>query len=223
MEQVIAFILGWLASFSASVVYALGVRPNIDIHIEDDQQQLTATFPTGIKYRVIHLLVENKRADFLWRWYTERQTAWGCEVVLEVLFANDNTKRALPDKIIARWSSTSEPTVTLFGGGSINGQPIPRAVYDKSKLPYGRRFDLHGNMQEKIDLIIKNSGEQECYILSNESYQFPYLNNPKWKLDKGNYLVTVQAQSGRIKKQKTFKISNDGIKLEDVIIEVYNP
>jgi len=222
-----AFILGVLASFIASIIFQfffqLGIRPEIDIRTEDPQIKLSGQRTGQPKHRFIHLVIENKRAWVPWKFVTERQTAWNCEVSYEFFSALEPNKKLIQDKVIARWAAAIEPILpALDPHRGINSQAVRQTIPDPSKLPFGRKYDLHGGTQENIDLIIKIEGQQECYVFSNESYLLGWKNQ-NWKLGIGEYLVKVQARSGQITKQKTFKIINEGTTLEDVFVETYSP
>lgn len=221
MDWIAAFVLGWIASFAASAVFSWGTRPSIEIRVEQDSVKNIGQRPGYPRHRFFHLLVENRQAPYPWRWFTQRDTAWACEVRLDFYYADRPTEKAISDMVIARWSSSPEliQPVVLPTNVSINGQPATRisAIPDLTKLPYGRRMDLHSGKPEALVLVVKMEGQQQSYVFSNESYWLGWEND-RWRLDGGKYKVVAEIQSGRYRRKKIFCLANKGKRLDSVTV-----
>lgn len=224
MGWIWAFVLGWLASFTASAVYAWGMTPSLDIRTEPGTTKHIGRRDGHPEHRFLQLEVENKQAPLPWRWFTERNTAWACEVFLDFYHADRPSEKAIADTVIARWSSTPEliQPVILPTNVGINGQPAMRigAIPDLTKLPYGRRMDLHSGTPEAIALVVKIEGQSQCYVFSNESYLLGW-ENKNWQLDAGKYRIVAEIRSGRSRKRKTFSLNNEGQQLDSVVVSPY--
>ena len=220
MSVLVAFALGWIASFLASAMYSWGRRPSIDIIAEADPARNTGQRSGLAKHRFFHLLVQNKPAHYPWHWFTNRDTAWACEVRLEFYHADRPNEKAIPDTILARWSATPEllqPVMLADASGTSRYTTIP----DLSKLPYGRRLDLHSGGSEPVALVVKMEGLEQCYAFSNESYWLGW-ENKQWQLGTGEYKVIAEARSGRYIKAKTFRLVNRGTKLDSVRVSPWH-
>ena len=121
-----AFVLGWIASFTASVVYAWGTRPSFDIRT--DSSEYIGQREGYPRHRFFQLSLENREAPYPLRWFAQRNTAWASEVRLDFYHADRPTEKAIADTIMARWSSGPEllqPAV-FPTNVSISGQPASR-------------------------------------------------------------------------------------------------
>ena len=221
MDWIWAFVLGWIASFSASAIYSWGKLPSIEIRTEPDSQMNIGQRTGYPRHRFLHLILENKEAPYPWRWFTQRDTAWACEVSLDFYFGHQPSEKAISNTVIARWASSPEllQPVVLPTNVSISGQPASHvsAIPDLTKLPYGRRMDLHSGKPEAVTLIVKLESQRQCYVFSNESYWLGW-ENESWRLKEGKYKIIAEIRSGRYKKSKTFYLINEGVKLDSVTI-----
>lgn len=218
MSWIWAFVLGWIASFLASAFYGWGKRPVIEISTEPDPTPSIGQMPGHPKHRFFHLIVENKEAPFLWRRFTQRDTAWACEVSLSFYFADRPREKAIPDTVIARWSSAPEllqPVV--LPNVSVGGQAARSTIPDLTKLPYGRRMDLHAGKPEPLDLVVKFEGQRQCYVFGNESYWLGW-ENEGWRLEGGEYSIVAEIRSGGYRKTRIFRLTNNGTQLDSVTV-----
>ena len=79
-----------------------------------------------------------------------------------------------------------------------------------------RRKDILPRKEgEPIAVAVKHRGENKCYAFSNESYQFPDLEKPDWRLGQGSYKVEVTVRSEDQELSEVFVLENKGVELGD--------
>jgi hypothetical protein len=102
-----------------------------------------------------------------------------------------------------RWTNIPEPIPIGFVTDSNNRRValIPAEYHG---------VDVYPGDSEYLDIAMRADGDEECYGWSNESYFCtPLWRNPKWKLDRGRYLVKVIVTSSGQKIARWFRIENN--------------
>lgn len=140
-----------------------------------------------------------------------RRPAWACRATLNVCDSHGQSVTGSP--VLARWSSQPEP-ITSF---SVGAQVVMAA--DLAKMIAGRQVDVHCHFDERLVIAIKEEGDDDVFLFTNESYAHVGGRNPAWRLAKGEYRVSVSAYYEQGSEHSDFKLVNAGPRRSDVSIE----
>lgn len=134
-----------------------------------------------------------------------RQSAAGCTVWIEFRRV-DRTELAIP-RLPGRWSAHPEPIRLQPGGATIGGiKMVP--MFDPSLVPPSYQLDVSpGDTSQEIAVAVLRS-DGEAYGFTAESYQYPEWRNPAWKLEKGQYEVTVMAEASGSRAVRAFRLDH---------------
>lgn len=215
--EVLALVL---AGVAIVIVFAIELikRPRIEI----DARPWAPKQPVPWTFAVVH--VRNKPLPHVLRSLFVRQMAAGATVTLD--FKKDGA-RVMP-QIPGRWSSRPEPLRLETGGpGSlaaalsaqsasaahsstaVSPMSAPTTVkwtFEPSLVPQTLAQDLApGHWEEVAVAILLQTGP--AFGWGAESYAHGGQ-NPAWKLDRGEYEVTVRVDSSGISKERTFRLDN---------------
>lgn len=131
-----------------------------------------------------------------------RESATGATATVEF---RQSGRRVLPE-VAARWSSQREP-VEADVKGFVAGQPIIEFKYTPEALPRTNVHDLTpGRWEEVAVAVLRDDGE--AYAFGAESYAFPEWRRPEWKLERGEYEVTLRIESAGPSATKRFRLDN---------------
>lgn len=206
MEIFVAFILGLLASLIAALFYEYGSRPCLKVLL--DTQRFTGQASNQPPHEFYHLIVRNIPS----RWpIPTRKPAWSCKATLELFDLNG--RRVIPDAIVVRWPSQPEPLLPAVFGTQIAN------LIDPARLITAQKIDIHQHEDQRFDVALKYDGDTYCHIFSNESYYYPRWEKPEWKLDEGEYKLTVSVYYERGREVSNFKLLNSGNKRNGIKIE----
>jgi hypothetical protein len=204
MDILWGFLLGILASAIAAVFYEYASRPLLDI-VVDTSGRAQGQLGNNPPHEFYHAKVRNLPA----KWpLSGRKPAWSTKATIEV-FAADGS-RAIPDTITARWASQPEPLLPVVYAGQ------PANLLDPARLVAARKVDVHGHEDQQLPVVVKFERQAECYIFSNESYQFSMWQNPAWRLVIGTYRLRVTVYYERGRSQEDFELRNSGPSRDDV-------
>jgi hypothetical protein len=91
------------------------------------------------------------------------------------------------------------------------GVPDIQWYFDHTKLPETLRTDLSADFDgEVVAVAIKRKGDNSAFGFTGESYAFPDFCSPELALPDEEYLVTVEAFAGGIRKSSRFRLRNTG-------------
>ena len=112
-----------------------------------------------------------------------------------------------------RWPSTPEPLPIVISPATPDAQPLVL-------IPQSRGVDVYPGESELLDIAMRADTDTECYGWNNEAYfSTPLWRNPRWRLDRGRYLVRVIVTSYGQKRIGWFRLENaagrDSFRLED--------
>lgn len=123
--------------------------------------------------------------------------------------------RFLPDLIEARWPASPQPLQDIAIGGGI------ATIVDQFSLFRGRYHDVHFHEAQSnralLDAVLKEEGDNDCWVFSNESYVHDWK-NPAWRLPKGEYVLrfTVYYEAGTA--VADFLLNNAGPSRDDITL-----
>jgi hypothetical protein len=207
MELAIGFLLGILASGISALVYEYVTRRLLKTLL-DDSERAQGQRPNDKPHEFYHLKVRNLPTKWI---LPGRKPGWSCKANIEVF--NIDGKRVIQYPIQARWTSQPEPLIPFIQAGQ------PTNLLDPAKIIAGRKVDVHSHEDKQLSIALKFDGESECYIFSNESYQFSRWQNPDWRLRIGTYRLRVTLFYERGRSQDYFELSNSGTSRDDVQIK----
>lgn len=98
--------------------------------------------------------------------------------------------------------------------GYLRGATVSQVgrIPDDTKIPQSRVIDISpGEAGQSVGIAIKTDGQLEAYGFASESYFFPMLSKPEWKLPHDEYDVEVVAEAGGLRSEVTrFVLRNSG-------------
>ena len=117
----------------------------------------------------------------------------------------------------ARWWGVREPLPPQIVK---NGKVIAHII-DPVRLTPEMYRDIYSGESEQLD-VAGRFDDDECYAWCDDNYRSnPLWRNPKWKLDKGRYLVKVTVKSS-MKCCDVFRLIND-VPVNDFRLEKAQP
>jgi hypothetical protein len=93
----------------------------------------------------------------------------------------------------------------LDGRNSYSDQP--KLLGPPVKLDFDLGID---NPEAKINLVIKKPDSNDCYLFNNDSFQYPYAQNPKWRIPPGRFIVIVNVSGTGVRKRFECSFLNSG-------------
>ena len=146
------FILGVGASAIAALAFEWLSGPKIRITLDYASRALLE------RVEYLHVVVRNPptRPPL-----PSRRPASSCRATLNVSDAQGQAVTAEP--ILARWASQPAPTSSFVVGSQL----IQAA--DLAKMIAGRTVDVHCHSDERLTLAIKEEGDPDLYLFTNEA------------------------------------------------------
>lgn len=135
------------------------------------------------------------------RWipFLARETALACRATIQFYRRGE----AVTSPIAGRWSDRPEPIRAELVDPA-TGQVIGMLAPDL--IPESQVYDLvAGGRWEEVAVAVLRDGE--AYAWGAESYGFPNWRNPEWKLERGEYDVTVSAAASGKTWTRRFRLS----------------
>jgi hypothetical protein len=131
-----------------------------------------------------------------------RETATSATATVEF---RQGGRRVLPE-VPARWSAQREP-VEAEVKGYVAGQPVIEFKYTPEAVPRTKVHDLAPGRWEEIAVaVLRDDGE--AYAFGAESYGWPEWRRGEWKLERGEYEVTVRIESAGPTMTKRLRLDN---------------
>lgn len=168
----------------------------------------------GVRWRFVHVAVENPQLPWVFRWLTYRQPARNTRLEL-AYFATGGTQPKFA--FAGRWSANPEPVQQRLVDGR------DQQVFDPWLVHLGRFRDISsGDRAQDVAVAIKVAGDEYCYGFTNESYREGNVwRLAEYRLPKGHYSVEALAVSGEIRSRPVrFTLRNDGPALTDLWLDV---
>lgn len=144
-----------------------------------------------------------------------RETAAAASAIIEY---RRSGAKAFPE-VAARWSTRPEPLrfetvdqqdMAVLAAKSGQQAPVAtRVVFDPTLVPSTTVVDLAPGQWDEVAVAILHEGG-DAYAFGAQSYAFgpPPFSNPEWKLDRGEWEVTLTVRSSGVTATKTFKLDN---------------
>jgi len=172
-------------------------RPNIEMRVEEVPCKLEGA-GTGARGTFLRIEVHNKDIP---RWvaaFYDGEPALSCRAW--IVFYHLDGRAACSEKMPVRWVGTDEPERGVIHRADRTEVEVLRKVQHTVDIPSGECA--------KMDMAFRQGDQTECYGYNNDSYLHD-KRNPKWRLDKGRYLVKVTMKTGGRLFADAFVIIND--------------
>jgi hypothetical protein len=193
-----------VVSVIAAIIFDNWTRPRLAVDIPEIPRAQGQN-SQGERYEFFHVRVRNQPLIWRKRW---RKPAWSCQATLEAV--QDDGKATLLGPIAARWTSLPEPLMTI---GS--GQELVRTV-DFARMLTDLRLDVHNHEDQILVVALKFEGQNDCFLFTNESYQYSQWSNPAWRLAGGRHRIRIALRYERGRETTDFWLENNGQSLNDV-------
>jgi len=196
-------LIGFVSGMAAAVFLERLERPKLTIQVGNgNNQDDIANVPDRQFY---HLFVHNVPA---WKPLAGRKPAWSSQAHLSIVSSDGASTLVAP--IPARWNSQPDPVTCTCQG-------IPQL--DVARIIAGRKVDIHAHEAQALVVAVKTKNDPDVYLFTNESYAFPHLSNPDWKLTGTKHRIRVTVEYERGSEQRDFWIYNRGHRCDDVYLE----
>ncbi len=185
-------------------------RPRIEI----DARPWTPSNPLPWTFAVVN--VRGRPLPRLLAWLV-RHVAAGCTVTLECRRCGEGSFPEVP----GHWSSRLDPlkiepvvpdgpdSPATPASASSSGAAQAQWVFDPSMIPQTLTLDLAPGRWEQLAVSVLRHGG-DAYAWGAESYAYPSVASPAWKLERGAYEVTVRVESSGIVATRVFKLDSLG-------------
>lgn len=166
----------------------------------------------GMRWRFVHLAVQNPRSSRPVRWLTYRQPARGVRLELQYFAENGSLPKF---EFEGRWSGNPQPYQEKLVNGEIQKQ------FDPWLVQMGRYRDVAAGAEEDVAVAIKVGGDADCFGFTNESYLGANaFRLDEYRLPTGAYRVVATAVSGELRSSPAaFLLHNDGKALTDLWLD----
>ena len=174
-------------------------RPNLEMRVEEVPPKQEDEDP-GAKGTFLRIEVHNKEIP---RWiarFYDGEPALSCHASI-VFYHLDDGRRACSEKMPVRWVDTDEPECDVRYLADGTAVDVLRKVQHTVDIPSGECA--------KMDVAFRQGDHTKCYGWNNEGYLYG-KSNPKWTLDKGQYVAKVTMKTGGRLFANAFVIDNDG-------------
>ena len=205
MDWIISIIGGLVGAVIAIAFVMLEEhlrKPRFGLEIGDTEDAKWTGRPAN-RAKWLRLKVENRQLPRLARWLS-RNMALHCSGL--ITFYHLEGRNVFGRSMQARWWGVREPLPIL---AVAEGLPTIQII-DPVRLASEMHRDIYSGESEQLDVAVRFDDDVECYGWCDENYSSePRWRNPKWKLDKGRYLVKVTVKSST-KCCDVFQLINDG-------------
>jgi hypothetical protein len=208
LEILIGFTLGIFASVIAALYYEYGSRPCLKVILDDER--FTGQAQGQPPHAFYHLKVRN--IPPCWP-IPGRKPAWSCKVTLEVFDLND--QRVISDIIIGRWPSQPEPLLPTVIGTQLSN------LIDPARLITAQKIDIHQHEDQRFAVALKYDGETCCHIFSNESYFHQRWQRPDWRIEEGEFRLSITVYYERGREVSDFRLINQGNSRDGIRFEMW--
>lgn len=195
-------LLGVLSSSLVAIFLEYMRKPRLILDVVPPDDQKHSPSHPAREMRCLRVKVKNKDLPWLLRWMS-RETATHCRA--EVHFAFLEGAFVFAEAMIGRWSGSAEPVPME---GVIGDSRF--LLWDPSRMALASEISIPAGEAENLDVVVRCDADTEAFGWNNQSYQPPLWKNPRWKLDKGRYLVRVTIRTSGSKVERTYHLNNDG-------------
>lgn len=168
-----------------------------------------------VAWKFAAIRVINDPLDGLWGRILTRQSAEGC--IVSITMQKQGVAVPVVSDLPGRWSGTPEPYRTEVQPDGKGGW-LTVETFDHSLVPDSFRFSIPSTGDaEEVAVAVWRDGESHAF--NSWSYAHPKWANPEWKLDPGNYEVTIRAKAPGCEASGTFMLAvstSDGLDLTPV-------
>lgn len=209
-----------IAAIVLAVVIPVGIevlkRPRLTIAPEP----WSAAGPVGWVFAVVR--VRNGPLSRPWSLLLRRDSATACDVTAE--FRRKGQGLAIP-AVRCRWSAAPEPIRQVplpesalrelsTASASASGGPPERwsnivaayaSTFDPEAVPQSFELDIaptEDGYEVAVAILLRDRG---AFAFSAESYAYGFA-KPEWRLERGEYEVTVTARSGQIRRSEVLSL-----------------
>lgn len=184
------------AALALPVVIEAVKRPRIEMKVEPWVPQLPVQWQFATVWVRVRPLPRGLSALLV------RESATGATTTIEF---RQGGRRVIPE-VAARWSAQREP-IEAEVKGYVAAQPIIELRYKPDAVPRTKVHDLApGRWEEVAVAVLRDDGE--AYAFGAESYAYPEWRRPEWKLERGEYDVTVRIESAGPSATRQFRLDN---------------
>jgi hypothetical protein len=213
MTGTVLAVIGILLALGVPLFVEWSRRPKLMVERGDDANQRDVDPP----WRIVHVKIANlPLRGLLGRWLL-RNPATACRVAITFKSTSDGSEV----QMAGRWSGSPEPLSLVplpprvpIAYAKVHPQagiPDIQWYFDHTKLPETLRTDLSADFDgEVVAVAIKRKGDNSSFGFTSESYAFPDFCSPELELPDEEYLVTVEAFAGGIRKASQFRLRNTG-------------
>lgn len=209
-----SFLIGIMFSIIISLLSTFTwnnlMRPKIEIETipKKDNIEPTVQKINNSKRAFYHLNVINKGKTILY------------ESEIHIKFKDEKGIDIF--NIKGKWDKGPQPLIPLaIQLDNIKSNIVVQHYPYDSFIPFSEVLNIRPKIPESFCIIMKYSGENECYAFSAWSYIKGYAKGLKvdnWKLNKGKYIAEVEIKGGNLSKTEKFLINNSGNKILDIDI-----
>lgn len=202
---VLQIIVGALITIGVVVFVESFRNPSLGLEIGDTEDATWIDCPAN-RGRWLRLRVKNRQLPWLAR-RLSRNTALHCSALITFYYLDgqNDGEDVFGRPMQARWWGVREPLPI-----QVVGQGLRLQIIDPVRLASENHRDIYSGQPEQLDVAVRFDDDAECYGWCDENYSCePRWRNPKWKLDKGRYLVKVTVKSST-KCCDVFQLINDG-------------
>lgn len=129
------------------------------------------------------------------------------------------------DPVVTKWTSAPECMTPVVQ--NVTNQPPPNLplvntvrVYDDTKTVFAHSRTLPSDrIGQEFDIVVKNSGDEECYAVRGRSYRFSGLRDPELSIPLGDFTVEVEVVGSNSRSRSVnFRLSNTGQDIRDIAL-----
>jgi hypothetical protein len=215
MWAFLSTIFGALVSIGAVVFVEYLRRPSLELK---ENPPLDLKYDPGSRpateIRSLRVILSNRTLPWFARWML-RVPALQCRATITFHHLADE-QDIFGRPMEGRWPNTPELVPIVIPPAGPGGQPVVL-------IPQSRGVDVYPGESEPLDIAFRADNDTECYGWNNEAYfSTPPWRNPRWKLDRGRYLVRVIVTSSGQKCTGWFRLENS-VGRDSFRLEPYTP
>jgi len=201
-------LFGVLSSFLVVLFVESKKRPRLFLTAEAPQDASYGPDRPAQKTRFVRVVASNQQLPWYLRWMT-RESAMHCRA--EIRFRSSDGTDPFSGAMQGRWANNPQPVpaVALLGN-------TPLQIWDPNIWQLaGLGINIPAGEKEELDIAARFDDDEDAFAWSNASYDpsTPWR-NPKCKLRKDRYTISVTIRSGGQKWTGEYELDNQGSREE---------